>query len=98
MKGTLYKYPEAWVIHPDNEYYDNKFPFGIKLCGEDEALLDRVFSSTQEVEIKNVRFELMDEFSHPEQYLGEPLFEGETFAIIREDLYSLPNKNIFKNL
>jgi len=77
MKGTLLKTENGWIV----EYWVGLKVFEYPLHPDFTEYLNE--PEFHNLSGKDVEFEMMDEFTHPEQYEGIPLFEGIKYAKLK---------------
>lgn len=77
MKGTLLKTENGWIV----EYWVGLKVFEYPLHPDFTQYLKE--PEFHNLSGKDVEFEIMDEFTHPEHYEGIPLFEGIKYAKLK---------------
>jgi hypothetical protein len=76
MKGTLVNTPVGWAVNY-NYSADKKNWEQLPLHPDFVEMLDTCFRSTFTQEVD---FEIVDEYTNPELYIGVPLWEGNKYA------------------
>jgi hypothetical protein len=78
LKGTLFNTNGNWKLMSLTSYEDEIYSVAYDVLPSQLIHFgDRFEGRTT---IHDVYFEIIDEFSHPEEFLGVPLFEGKNFA------------------
>ena len=77
-KGTLFNAGGKWKVMACTYWEDEVYSVCHELVPAQQSYLN--VTADPDTEIHSVEFQIVDEFSHPEEFLGVPLFEGKNFA------------------
>jgi hypothetical protein len=80
LKGTLFNTAGNWRIMVCTHWEDEVYSVCHDVVPVQQSLLNLVTEPGDE--IHNVECEIVDEFSHPEEFMQDALYEGKSFARI----------------